>query len=191
MLISRRARLCALLATAAALALPAVSQGDATLTCHGTDVILCKFDSGLQPTGAHPMDIPCLTSEEGTADGTGREVQYVNFSSDPDAHWVHFTGRYVETGRIDFPSGMYVLYRLDARGGAQIGDTRTALTFTDVGKITGTVYGADGEPTGQVVSNHATLHFTWIDSGDAGFPFDSDPTDTFLADVEYDRWVCS
>jgi hypothetical protein len=191
MLISRRIWPCALLAAAAALVLPAASQGEATLDCHGTDVIVCKFDSGLGSTGAHPAEIPCLTSEVGTANGTGREVQYVNFSSDPDAHWFHFTGRYVETGRVDFPSGIYVLYRLDARGGGQIGDTRTTLTFTQAGKITGTVYGADDEPTGQVVTNHAILHFTFIDSGDAGVPFDSDPTDTFLADVDHDRWVCS
>src|SRR5215212_3824 len=115
-ILARRRWLWAPLAALALLALPAVSQAEPTLDCHGTDVVVCKFDSGPQPTGDYPFEIPCLTAEVGTATGTGREIVHANH--DPDrAHWFHFHGTYVETGRIDFPtSGIYVLYRFDALG---------------------------------------------------------------------------
>jgi hypothetical protein len=189
--LSRRLRLCAPVATLALLALPAGSHAEPSLSCHGTDVVVCKFDSGPQPSGEYPVAIPCLTAQEGIASGTGRETGGGNFDPDPDAHWGHFHSSYVETGRIDFPSGVYVLYRLDARGGAEFGDTRTTVTYTESGKIVGTVHGVDGSPTGEVVTNHVVRHFTFIDSGDAGIPFDSDPTDTFLANVDRGRWTCS
>ena len=187
----RRLRLCAPLAALALLTLPAVSHAEPTLDCHGTDVIVCKFDSGSQPTGDYPFEIPCLTAEEGTASGTGREIGGGNLDPDPDAHWGHFHSTYVETGRVDFSSGIYVLYRFDAHGGSEFGDTRTTVTYTEVDRYEGTVYDKDGNPTGQVVTNHGVHHLTFIDSGDAGIPFDSDPTDRFLANVDRDRWTCS
>src|SRR3954467_12216183 len=116
--LARRLRPCAPLAALALLALPARSPAQPTLDCHGTQIVVCKFDSGPQPTGDYPFQIPCLTAEEGTARGTGREIADSNRDPDPDAHWGHFHGTYVETGRVDFPSGIYVLYRFDAHSGA-------------------------------------------------------------------------
>jgi YD repeat-containing protein len=198
--LKRRFRICAPLAAIALLALPAVSQADSSGRCAGTGVpcfverdvgthVEFEFDSGPNPTGSKTVEIPCLTSEEGTATGTGDETGRGNFS--PDRVWVHFHSTYVVSGRVDFPSGMYVLYSFTARGGSQLADNRTTVTFTDEGSLQGTVYDADGNPTGQTVARHSIKHYTFIDSGDAGVPFDSDPTDTFLADVDRTRLTCS
>lgn len=197
--LKRRLRLCAPLATIALLALPPITHADSSGRCAGTGVecfvaqdvgphVLFQFDSGPFAGDPYAMEIPCLTSEEGTVTATGDETGRGNF--DPDAVWVHFHGSYVETGRIDFPSGMYVLYRFSAHGGDQLAENRTTVTFTDEGMFRGTVYDADGNPTGQV-TRHGIKHYTFIDSGDAGVPFDSDPTDTFLANVDRTRWTCS
>jgi hypothetical protein len=197
--LQRRFRICAPLAAIALLALPAVSQAGSSGRCEGTGVscfveqdtgphVEFQFDSGPNSIGPYTTEIPCLTSEEGTATGTGDETGGGNFN--PDAVWVHFHSTYVETGRIDFPSGMYVLYSFTAHAGSQLADNRTTVTYTEEGRRHGTVYDADGNPTG-TVTKHAIKHYTFIDSGDAGFPFDSDPTDTFLADVDRTRWTCS
>jgi hypothetical protein len=188
--LARRLRLCAPLAALALLALPAVSHGDPKNSCNPRDVCTFKFDSGPQPV-SYQTEGPCLTSEEGTATGTGRETGSANFSEDPNTVWVHFTGSYLESGRIDFPSGIYVLYSFAAHGGGQIGEQRTTVTFGGPALLQGTVYGSDGQPTGQTVSEHILIHYTFIDSGDAGVPFDSDPTDDFIVKIERDRWTCS
>jgi V8-like Glu-specific endopeptidase len=198
----RRLRLGVPLAVTALLALPAITHADSSGRCAGTGVpcfiehdtgphIGFQFDSGPFSGDPYTLEIPCLSTEEGTVTPTGDETGRGNLDPDPDAHWVHFHGRYVETGRVDFPSGMYVLYRFEARGGDQVGDTRTTITHTETGTWRGTVYDADGNPTGQVVKEHVITHYTFIDSGDAGNPFDSDPTDTFLAKVIRTRWTCS
>ena len=199
--LQRRFRICAPLAAIALLALPAVSQAESSGRCAGTGVpcfvahevgthVEFQFDSGPGVVDPRPFEIPCLTSEEGTLTASGDETGRGNFDPDPDAVWVHFHGSYVETGRIDFPSGMYVVYRLTAHGGDQVADNRTTITVTEVGTFRGTVYDADGNSTGQVVTRHGIKHYTFIDSGDAGNPFDSDPTDTFLANVDTTRWTC-
>jgi YD repeat-containing protein len=201
--LQRQFRICAPLAVIAVLALPAISHADPSGRCEGTGVpcfvehqsgshVEFQFDTG--PTVADPrvFEVPCLTAEEGTrTPTTGDETGRGNFSTDPDVVWAHFHSTYVETGRIDFPSGIYVLYSFTARGGAQLADNRTTVTYTEEGRFDGTVYDADGNPTGQTVARHGIKHYTFIDSGDAGYPFDSDPTDTFLADVDRTRWTCS
>jgi hypothetical protein len=191
--LARRLRLCAPLAALALLALPAVSHGDADPNCDGTGVCTFKFDTGPQPVDPYQVSIPCLTSEEGTATGTGDERVGGNFNLDFENHpFGHSHGSYTETGRIDFPtSGIYVLYSLDARGGGQVGEHRTTVTYTEGGTLRGTVSRADGQPTGQTVSERVLIHFTFIDSGTAGIPFDSDPTDEFIVDIERDRFTCS
>lgn len=187
--LARRLRLCSLLTALAMLALPAVSHGDRAPTCNGTGVCTFRFDSGLRPVDAYPVNIPCLTSQEGTATGTGEEAGGGNF--DFDTHFGHFHSRYSETGRIDFPSGMYVLYSFAAQGGAEFGEQRTTITVTEAAKTRGAVYGPDGQPTGRVVTEDVLIHFTFIDSGDAGIPWDSDPTDDFIVDIDRDRWTCN
>jgi YD repeat-containing protein len=198
--IKRPFRICLPLAAIAVLVLPAASQAESSGRCEGTGVpcfvergtgphVTFEFDSGPNPAGPKTKEIPCLTSDEGTVTATGDETGRGNFN--PDAVWVHFHSTYVETGRVDFPSGIYVLYSFTARGGSQLADNRTTVTFTDEGSVQGTVYDADGNPTGQTIAMHAIKHYTFIDSGDVGVPFDSDPTDTFLADVDRTRWTCS
>jgi hypothetical protein len=59
------------LAALALLALPAVSHGDRSPNCDGTGICTFKFDTGLRPVDAYQFKIPCLTSKEGTATGTG------------------------------------------------------------------------------------------------------------------------
>lgn len=182
---STLARLAAPLAALALLALPAVSHADPA--CDGPGACTGAFDSGPGPL-SYPMTIPCLTSEEGTGDGTGREVGHYNFTA---ARW-HFDSTYHETGRVDFAAtGIYVLYSFDAQGGGDGGDRRTTITFGGTGQWRGVVYNAAGEPTGQTVSDHSLVRFTFIDSGDAGIPGDSDPTDTFLVEIDGHRWTCS
>ena len=199
--LQRRVRIWAPLAAIALVALPAVSQAESSGRCEHTGVacfvehdtgphVVFQFDSGPNPVDPHPIEIPCLTSDEGTVTGTGDETGRGNLVPDPDAVWGHFHASYVETGRIDFPSGMYVLYRFTGRAGGQIADNRATVTYTEAGGFQGTVYDGAGNPTGQTVAMHAIKHYTFIDSGDAGIPFDSDPTDTFLADVDRTRWTC-
>jgi hypothetical protein len=190
--LARRLRLCAPMAALALLALPAVSHGDADPNCDGTGICTFKFDTGPRPIDPYQVEIPCLTPEEGTATGTGDERVSGNFNLDFANHpFAHFQGSYTEIGRIDFPSGIYVLYSLAVHGGGEVGEQRTTVTFTNSGRLRGTVYGADGQPTGQVVTEHVIIHFTFIDSGDAGVPFDSDPTDDFIVDIERERWTCA
>jgi len=189
--LARRLRLCAPVAALALLALPAVSHGDPNHPCDETGVCTFKFDSGPQPVDPYEVEIPCLTSAQGTATGTGRELGTVNFSADFDEHFVHVQSSYTETGRIDFPSGIYVLYSFAAHGATQVGEQRTTITVTGTERGSGTVYAADGQPTGQTVSKRGLMHFTFIDSGDAGVPFDSDPTDDFIVDIERGQWTCS
>ena len=201
--LERRFRICAPLAAIALLALPAVSQAESSGRCEHTGVscfvehdvgshVEFQFDSGANPVDPRAIEIPCLSSDAGTLTaGTGDETGRGNFVPDPDTVWGHFHSTYVETGRIDFPSGMYVLYQRTSRGGAQFADNRTTVTVTETGSTQGTVYDADGNPTGQTVATHSIKHYTFIDSGEAGIPFDSDPTDTFLADVDRTRWTCS
>jgi hypothetical protein len=179
------ARLAAPLAALVLLVLPAVSHADPA--CDGPGACTGTFDSGPGPL-SYQMTIPCLTSEEGTADGTGREVGHYNYTA---GHW-HFESTYHETGRVDFPgTGIYVLYSFDAQGGGDGGDLRTTITFGGTGQLRGVVYDTAGQPTGQTVSDHSLVRFTFIDSGDAGIPQDSDPTDTFLVDIDRHRWTCS
>jgi hypothetical protein len=187
--LARRLRLCTPMAALALLALPAVSHGDRDPNCDRTGICTFKFDTGPQPLDAYQVEIPCLTSEEGTATGTGEEAGGGNF--DFDTHFGHFHARYTETGRIDFPSGTYVLYGLAAQGGVEVGEQRTTITVTEADKNRGAVYGPDGQPTGHVVTERVLIHFTFIDSGDAGVPWDSDPTDDFIVDIDRDRWTCS
>lgn len=200
--LKRRFRICAPLVAIGLFALPAVSQAESSGRCAGTGVpcfvardvgphAVFQFDSGLNAGDPVSVEIPCLTAEEGTATETGDEAGRGNFVPDPDAVWGHFHSTFVATGRIDFPSGIYVLYSRTARSGAQVADNRTTVTFTDESTFRGTVYDADGNPTGEIVTRHHITHYTFIDSGDAGIPFDSDPTDTFLADVDRSRWTCS
>lgn len=199
--LQRRFRICAPLAAIAMLALPAVSHAGSSGRCAHTGVSCFveyetgphgafEFDTGPNPLDPFTIEISCLTSDEGTVTGTGDETGRGNFVPDDNAVWGHFHSSYVETGQIDFPSGMYVLYRFAARGGAQVADNRTTVTVTETGRFEGTAYDADGNPTGQTVAMHAIKHYTFIDSGDAGIPFDSDPTDTFLANVDRTRWTC-
>jgi hypothetical protein len=184
---STHARLAAPLAVLALLALPAASPADRAPNCDGPGACSGSFDTGAAPL-QHPMTIPCLTSEEGTADATGREEGHYNHTA---GHW-HFESTYHEEGRIDFPAtGIYVLYSFDAQGGGDGGERRTTITFGGTGQLRGAVYSAAGEPTGQAVSDHSLVRFTFIDSGDAGIPGDSDPTDTFLVDIDRHRWTCS
>jgi hypothetical protein len=84
-----------------------------------------------------------------------------------------------------------VLYSFAAHGATQVGDQRTTITVTGTERGSGTVYAPDGQPTGQTVSKRGLMHFTFIDSGDAGVPFDSDPSDDFIVDIEPDQWTCS
>ena len=199
--LQRRSRLGAPLAAIALLALPAITHAESNGRCAGTGEpcfvahevgthVEFQFDSGPNAVDPYTFEIPCLTSEEGTLTATGDETGRGNFDPDPDTVWTHFHGSYVETGRIDFPSGMYVLYRYTGRGGDQVADNRTTVTFTETGSFRGSVYDADGNPTGEVVTRHGIKHYTFIDSGDLGNPFDSDPTDTFLANVDRTRWTC-
>lgn len=201
--LKRRFRICAPLAAIALLALPAISHAESTGRCEGTGVacfvahqsgphVEFQFDTGQSVGDPYTVEIPCLTADEGIVTPTsGDETGRGNFSPDPDTVWGHFHSSYVETGRVDFPSGIYVLYGFTARGGGQVADNRTTVTYTEEGSYRGTVYDADGNPTGQIIKQHVIKHYTFIDSGDAGNPFDSDPTDTFLADVDRTRWACS
>jgi hypothetical protein len=187
MFTSTRARVAAPLAALVLLALPAASHADRAPACDGPGACSGSFDSG-EGQAQYPMTILCLTSEEGTVDGTGREVGHFNYTAE---HW-HFDSTYDETGRVDFPAtGIYVLYTFDAQGGGHGGDRRTTITFGGTGQWRGVVYDTAGEPTGQTVTDHSLVRFTFIDSGDAGIPGDSDPTDTFLVDIDRHSWTCS
>jgi hypothetical protein len=182
-----RARFAAPLAALALLALPAASHADRAPNCDGPGACSGSFDSG-EGDVQYALPIPCLTSEEGTADGTGREVGHYNYTAE---RW-HFDAAYHETGRVDFPAtGLYVLYSFDAQGGGDGGDRRTTVTFGGTGQWRGVVYNTASEATGQTVSDHSLVRFTFIDSGDVGIPGDSDPTDTFLVDIDRHRWTCS
>ena len=190
--LARRLRLCAPLATLALLALPPLSYGDRDPSCSATGACTFTFDSGPQPQ-SYPVQIPCLTSETGTVTGIGRETGGGSLTFDEDHALVRGSvhSSYSETGRIDFPtSAIYVLYTFDARGGGEFGRQRTTITFGGPALLRGAVYRTSGQPTGQTVTEHSLVHFTFIDSGDAGIPGDSDPTDHFLADVERDRFTC-
>jgi YD repeat-containing protein len=194
MFASKPSRLAAALAAVALLALPAASHAGRDPNCDAQGACSGSFDTGpgeLQ----FQTTIPCLTSEEGAADATGREFGHWNFAERDGrvatGHW-HFASRYNEYGRIDFPvTGVYVLYTFDAQGGGDGGARRTTITFGGTGQFRGVVYNAAGEPTGQTVTDHSLVRFTFVDSGDAGIPGDSDPTDYFLVDIDRHRWSCS
>lgn len=200
--LKRRFTLCAPLAAIALLAVPALADAGSSGRCagSGTPCFIARdvghhtefqFDSGLNSGDPFTLEIPCLTADEGTVTETGDESGRGNFVPDPNVVWAHFHGTFVATGRVEFPSGMYVLLSTTSRGGVQVADNRTTVTVSEESSYRGTVYDADGNATGQVVKGHRIKHYTFIDSGDAGVPFDSDPTDTFLADVDRTRWTCS
>ena len=184
----RRLGLCAPLAALALLALPAASHADPS--CDGPGACTGTFDT-VATSESYQTTIPCLTSEVGTANGTGREVGSFAFL-DRASGTGHFESRYEEIGRIDFPNtGVYVLYTFDAQGAGSGGDTRHTLTFGGTGVFRGVVYDSAGQPTGQTVTDHSLVRFTFVDSGDAGIPGDSDPTDYFLVDLMRDDSTCS
>lgn len=57
--------------------------------------------------------------------------------------------------------------------------------------MVGPTAGASGDEPNRPRVEHVIVHFTFIDSGDAGVPWDSDPTDDFIVDIERDRFTCS
>lgn len=184
----RTLRVCLPLAAAALLALAGTSYGSVYPNCP-PDRGACTFssDSGplamSRPTG--PID--CLGPEAGTVTGTARDTEGGNFSTVETNPFFHFHATHTEDGRMDFPYG-YVLYRLRDDFTYDTVFHTSTFTLSDTVNARGTVYGTDGQPTGQVVSVHGLAHFTWIDTDGNGDPT---PGDDYKASVDRFRVTCS
>jgi|SwirhirootsSR2_FD_contig_101_357326_length_715_multi_4_in_0_out_0_2 hypothetical protein len=110
--------------------------------------------------------IACLGPDAGTISGQGTAVGGATFSNGPQPapfFNVHLT--FTEDGRIDFPNGTYVLdhwvqhFTYTSGAGYRPYDSRTAPVQEQ-----GTVYGPDGQPTGETVLVHEVAHATYYDA---------------------------
>ena len=151
---------------------------------HGACAI--NTDSGPFAVSEPADPIDCLGPAAGTRTATPRSREHITFFNS-DKPFFDFRETYTEVGRMDFPSGVYVLYDLTERFTYISGTVRTTTVTTTVVHNDGTVYAADGRPTGQRVKIHAVAHFTWIDLNHNGDP---DPDDVYRATVDQFRATC-
>ncbi len=138
----------------------------------------------IKPWSATVEEYDCLGPDPGVASGTQEDKESRTWS----VGGFHYLLTHTEEGRIDFPSGVYVLDKLTEHFNYNSGTHATTDTFTSAVQDRGTVYGADGQPTGQIVTIHALTHFTWIDTNGNGDP---DPGDDYKASVDHYRLTCS
>jgi len=129
----------------------------------------------------------CLGPGAGTAAGIAEDTSGGNFSNVAANRFFHFHATHTESGRMDFPYGS-VVYRLDEHFVYNSGSHPPALTLSNPVNAHGTVYGTDGLPTGQHVSLHGLVHFTWTDTNGNGDP---DPGDDYRASVSRFSVTCS
>lgn len=178
---------CAPLAATVLLAMTGTSYGSAP-TCD-PDHNACAFSSDSGPQAfTRPADpIDCLGPAPGAVTGTAEDTEAVTFSNMDTNRFFHLRTTHSESGRMDFPYGS-VVYRLDEQFNYNSGSHPPALTLSSPVNAQGTVYGPDGVPTGQHVSLHALMHFTWTDTnGDA----DPDPGDDYHASVSRFSVTCN
>jgi hypothetical protein len=186
--LARTLRVCVPLAAAAMLALAGTSYGGVDPTCNpDSGACAFSFDSGPYAISGPADPIDCLGPGAGTVTGTAQDSGGGNFSNIETNRFFHFHATHSEVGRLDFPYG-HVLYRLRNEFNYSAGSHTATLTLSNPVNAQGTVYGTDGQPTGQAVSLHGLVHFTWIDTNGNGDP---DPVDDYKASVDRFRVTCS
>ena len=185
--LTRTLRVCVPLAAAAALAMAGTAFGGSDPNCGEHGACAFSFDSGPYAFSAPAEPIACLGPETGTASGIAQDSGAGTYSNNAANPFFHFRTSHTESGRMDFPYGS-VLYRLDTHSAYNSGSHRQTLTFTSPLNARGTVYGTDGQPTGQTVSVHGIEHFTWIDTNGNDEP---DPGDDYKVSISRLSESCS
>jgi hypothetical protein len=183
--LTRRLRACVPLAALVLLAFAGPSYGaDPCNPERGACAF--KFDE-INPLSATVDELTCLGPDPGVLTGTVEDKGGGTYSNIPGNPFFHYHLTHIENGRIDFPNGVYVLDNFTEHFTYNSGTHPPVDTFTSVTNERGIVYGADGQPTGQVVKSHALAHFTWIDTNGNGDP---DPGDDYKASVDHFRLTC-
>jgi len=183
---------CALLAAAGALGLAgASSASNANGNCDpanlGTSACTLQIDDSFQIDEVNPID-GCPARYVGTdATFTGSGEEHVRFVFGGGGFHFHLAADGNE--RITFWDGAYAVAQSAERMEYESPDhVTTTLNLTDIFRLQGRIYTADGQPTGESVNGHGTTHVTWSDTNGNGLP---DAGDVVKTDIDNLRISCS
>jgi hypothetical protein len=190
---ARMLAVCAPLAAVAALGLAGVSSasnGDVNCdpaTPGWSGACTVQIDDSFQIDEVHPID-GCPARYVGTdATFTGSGEEHLRFVYGGGGFHFHLTANGDE--RITFWDGSYAVARSAEQFEYQSPDhVTTTLNLTDIFRLQGRIYTADGQPTGEFVNGHGTTHVTWSDTNGNGEP---DAGDVVKSDIDNLRITCS
>jgi hypothetical protein len=175
--LARKLRLSAALAVLGLAALAGTANADVTTV---------KVDDRYQVSGTVDP-IACLGPDAGTISGQGTAVGGLTFSNGPEpAPFFNAHLTLTEDGRIDFPTGTYVLDHFVQHFNYTSGTYRPYDSRTAVVQERGTVYDPDGQPTGETVIVHEVQHATYYD---ANHNDEIDPGE-YKVNVDHFRLTC-
>jgi hypothetical protein len=183
---------CAPLAAAGALGLAGVSSAsNANVNCDpataGTSACTVQVNDSFQIDEVNPID-GCPARYVGTdATFTGSGQEHLRFVFGGGGFHFHLATNSTEV--ITFRDGAYAVARSAERFEYESPDrVTTTLNLTDIFRLQGRIYTADGQPTGEFINGHGTTHVTWSDMNGDGLP---DAGDVIKTDIDNLRLTCS